>query len=282
MKVRAPFPENYELLDAGGGFKLERWGEIVTIRPEHQAYFKSGIPFTEWKQLADAEFIPVSSGSLQGKWHKLKATCPDSWEFQSGPCTFHLELTSNKHVGLFPEQQIHWQELLALNSDHCFLNLFAYTGAASCYARSTGAHVTHVDSVKAMNDWGKRNMELSGLSDIRWLHDDALKFVEKEIKRGNLYDVIQMDPPAWGMGAKREKWKLEDLLPSLIEKALQILAPGGLLIVNTYSPKVRQKELLQLMLPFQHTVRKISIDELWMQSNSGKDLFYGDFVKVWK
>jgi 23S rRNA (cytosine1962-C5)-methyltransferase len=125
-------------------------------------------------------------------------------------------------------------------------------------------------------------MELSGLSDIRWLHDDAMKFVEKEIKRGNLYDVIQMDPPAWGMGAKREKWKLEDLLPSLIEKALQILAPGGLLIVNTYSPKVRQKELLQLMLPFQHTVRKISIDELWMQSNSGKDLFYGDYVRVWK
>lgn len=282
MKVKAPFPEHYELIDAGGGLKLERWGDVVTIRPEHQAYFKSGLSFTEWRTLADAEFVPVSEGSLQGKWKKLKETCPDNWLFSSGACTFHLELTSNKHVGLFPEQHLHWMELLKLNSDHCFLNLFAYTGAASCYARSTGAHVTHVDAVKAMNDWGRKNMELSQLNDIRWLHDDALKFVEKEIKRGNLYDVIQMDPPAWGLGAKREKWKLEDLLPDLIEKALQILTPGGLLILNTYSPKVRQKELQTLTSKWQGKVQSFSIDELWMQTTTGKDLFYGDFLKIRK
>lgn len=282
MKVYASFPENYELLDAGGGLKLERWGEVITIRPEHQAYFKSGLPFTEWRSMAHAEFVPVSEGSLQGHWKKLQDTCPDEWNFPSGACTFHLALTSNKHVGLFPEQNVHWQELLQLNTDHCFLNLFAYTGAASCYARSTGAHVTHVDSVKAMNEWGKQNMELSGFSDIRWLHDDALKFVEKELKRGNLYDVIQMDPPAWGMGAKREKWKLEDLLPSLLDKTLQLLAPGGLLIVNTYSPKVRQKELQQLVAPYQKSVESITIAELWMKTNTGKELFYGDFLKVRK
>lgn len=278
MKVFAPFPEHYELIDAGNGFKLERWGEIVTIRPEHQAYFKAEQSLQEWRKIAHFEFIPVSDGALQGNWKALQKGVPQRWNIDIAPCSFQLELTSNKHIGLFPEQHLHWKTLLELNAEKRFLNLFAYTGAASCFARSTGASVTHVDSVKPMNEWGKVNMTLSGLSDIRWMHDDALKFVEKEIKRGNTYDVIQMDPPAWGLGAKREKWKLEDLLPQLLENALLLLNPGGKLILNTYSPKIQLNDLQRLA----QNTRSGSFEtgELWMKSTSGKQLYYGNFLLV--
>lgn len=278
MKVFADFPENYELIDAGGGFKLERWGEFLTIRPEHQAYFKSVLPLSEWRKQAHFEFIPVSEGSLNGTWRDLKPGLAHNWQLQSGSCKFNLALTSNKHIGLFPEQQIHWQELEQLTPDDRFLNLFAYTGAASCFARSSGAQVTHVDSVRAMNEWGKQNMESSGLTDIRWIQDDALKFVEKELKRGNSYTLIQMDPPAWGMGAKKEKWKLENLLPDLLAKTVKLLEPGGKLILNTYSPKISLSDLEKEAKKM--NVSYYDVFELWLKTKHNNDLYYGNVLHL--
>lgn len=278
MKRYGTFPEGYALIDAGGGLKLERWGKFVTIRPEHQAYFKSALSHSEWRKIADFEFHPISEGSLNGTWKALNSTSTNEWTFQSGPCSFNLALTSNKHVGLFPEQHIHWSELTQLNEQDSFLNLFAYTGAASCFARSSGAQVTHVDSVKAMNEWGKKNMESSGLANIRWIQEDALKFAEKEVKRGNTYTCIQMDPPAWGMGAKKEKWKLENLLPDLLKTSTQLLAQEGKLILNTYSPKITLKDLENQAK--QLSVRHYEVFELWLKTENGNAMYYGNVLHL--
>jgi 23S rRNA (cytosine1962-C5)-methyltransferase len=203
MKSFSNFPENYELIDAGGGRKLERWGAVTTIRPEHQAYFGAVLSKKEWSNLADWEFIPKSEGSLQGSWKKLNPQAPEEWEFPTNSVTFLLRITTNKHLGLFPEQQINWEFISSnLNPSKRFLNAFAYTGAASVFGRKTGAEVIHCDSVKPMLEWGKQNQEISNLEGIKWVHEDALKFIQREVKRGNKYDLVQLDPPAWGLGAK--------------------------------------------------------------------------------
>jgi 23S rRNA (cytosine1962-C5)-methyltransferase len=192
-----------------------------------------------------------------------------------------LEITGNKHIGLFPEQQYNWQFIReVLSPGKRFLNLFAYTGAASMMGRTTGAEVTHVDSVRAMLDWARVNMELSRLSDIRWVLEDARKFVNRELKRGNRYDLVQMDPPAWGLGAKGEKWRIEDLLPDLVQEAMGLLNKDGILIVNTYSPKIELKDLQQIVQALPHT--KNDVRELWMESESGKKLFYGLVARITK
>jgi len=203
--------QDYELIDAGGGKKLERWGKIITIRPEVQAYFKSEKTFVEWNELAHFEF--VSSGAQSGQWKTLKKDTPLIWEIVYQSIKVQLELTKFKHIGLFPEQRINWDYISShLSSEKRFLNLFAYTGAASSLAKATGAETVHVDSVKQLITWAKTNQDLSCLHDIKWVHEDALKFAEREIKRCNKYDGIIMDPPAWGIGTKGEKWKLEDKL----------------------------------------------------------------------
>lgn len=281
MKIFTDFPENYELIDAGGGRKLERWGEVVTIRPEHQAYFSPALPKTAWMELADWEFIPQSETSLNGKWKKLKPHAPEIWGFQTAGFEFVLKITSNKHIGLFPEQYVNWKFIEnTLQSDQRFLNAFAYTGAASVYGKKTGAEVLHCDSVKAMLDWGKINMEASGLQDIKWVLEDALKFIQREVKRGSKYDLIQMDPPAWGLGTKGEKWKLEELLPELLEQATQLLNPKGVLILNTYSPKVTIAKLNQITRYYNGF--NIKNEELWMKTSSGKELYFGIVTKLIK
>ena len=209
----------YELIDAGGGKKLERWGKIITIRPEVQAYFKTEKTFKEWELMAHWEF--VVKGNTPGSWKALKKDVPKEWVIPFGKLKFHIELTKFKHVGLFPEQRTNWDFIRnhVKNRDK-FLNLFAYTGAASCVARYTGAETYHVDSVKQLIAWAKNNMELSELGDIKWVLDDALKFASREQKRGNKYKGILMDPPAWGLGANGEKWKLEEKLDELMETAV--------------------------------------------------------------
>lgn len=282
MKIFTDFPENYELIDAGGGRKLERWGTVVTIRPEHQAYFTPSLPKTEWNTLADWEFIPQSEASLNGKWKKLNPLAPDSWLFETNGFAFVLRITSNKHVGLFPEQQINWKFISEfLNPNKRFLNAFAYTGAASVFGKSTGAEVLHCDSVKSMIDWGKANMEASQQSDIKWVLEDALKFIQREVKRGNSYDLVQMDPPAWGLGTKGEKWKLEELLPTLLQEATQLLNRGGVLILNTYSPKLTSAKLNQLTRIY-GTGFRVKNEELWMKSTTGKELYFGVVTKIIK
>lgn len=269
---------DYELIDAGGGKKLERWGKIITIRPEVQAYFKSGISFDKWNEMAHWEFI--QSKGQTGKWKKLKADAPQHWEVKFNSLRFNLELTKFKHVGLFPEQRINWDFISDnLKSEDRFLNLFAYTGAASCVARSKGAETYHVDSVKQLVSWASANMESSKLLNIKWVVEDALKFAKREVKRGNKYKVIIMDPPAWGLGAKGEKWKLEDKIDELLSAANELLEEDGKLIVNTYSPTCT-REFLSSLAELYFSERTYNVQELWAKTTTGKELYFGNLLRV--
>jgi len=272
--------DSYELLDAGGGKKLERFGSVTTIRPELQAYFKSDTTFVEWEKKADCAFIEKST--TKGLWKRRNTLQNDSWNIAYKDLQFKLELTSFKHVGIFPEQVVNWDFLNSnLDASKTFLNLFAYTGIASVVARNTGASVTHVDSVKQLINWAKENMELNQLSDIRWMHEDALTFAQKEVKRGKKYDVILMDPPAFGFGAKGEKWILEQKLPALLETAYQLLSEKGTLILNTYSPKITLQDVVRETTKF-FDKRNIEANELWGKTKLGKELFYGNLLRVKK
>ena len=270
--------DDFELIDAGGGKKLERWGEIITIRPEMQAYFHSGIPFDQWKKMAHWEFIEKKAN--KGVWRPLKKDSPTTWDVKYKRLTFKLELTNNKHLGLFPEQKTNWEFIEDhLSSDEKFLNLFAYTGASSCVARHLGSDTYHLDSVKPIISWAKQNMEKSRIMNVRWVHEDALKFVNREQKRGNTYKAIQMDPPAWGLGAKGEKWKLEDKIDDLLAATSAILDKDGFLILNTYSPSVDHETLNELMSIYFHN-RNYSVKSLHMKTTSGKHLYFGELVRV--
>lgn len=270
--------DDYELIDAGGGKKLERWGNTITIRPEVQAYFKSGKNFSEWKNSAHWEFI--QKGGQKGVWKQLNPNAKREWTIKYERLEFHLKLTSFKHVGLFPEQRINW-DFIRQNIDHGdrFLNLFAYTGAASCVARAKGAETFHVDSVKQLISWAKQNMELSRLMNIKWVHDDALKFSSREVKRGNQYKGVIMDPPAWGLGVKKEKWKLEEKLDELLSNAAALTRKDDFLILNTYSPKVDLKfirELATLYFPD----RDVEANELWMRTTTEKEMYCGNLLRI--
>ena len=272
--------EDYELIDAGGGKKLERWGNIITIRPEVQAYFSSGMPFSEWEKKAHWEFIPKEANA--GSWKELKKGSPSKWSIQFEGLEFELNLTKFKHLGLFPEQAFNWRFIKEhLGEEQKFLNLFAYTGAASVVANSTGADVFHCDSVKQLITWARTNAEINNQQRIHWVHEDALKFAQREVKRNNKYSGLIMDPPAWGIGAKNEKWKLEDRLEDLMGMASNLIQNDGFLILNTYSPKVD--------IPFLNTLSnklldKFSVDitELWMKSTTGKFLYYGNMIHAFK
>lgn len=269
---------DYELIDSGDGRKLERWGNIITIRPEVQAYFKSESSYEEWKKIAHLEFIQKDSKS--GKWEFLKEVSIENWQISYKSLILNLELTKFKHVGIFPEQATNWEFIIeTLSPSSKMLNLFAYTGVASIIGKATGADVTHVDSVKQLITWARKNMESSQQKNIRWIHEDALKFAQREVKRENKYDLIIMDPPAWGIGVKNEKWKIEDKLAELISTASKLLNPKGVLILNTYSPKV---ELEDIKLHSSSFFSRIELSELWKKSTSGKKLFYGHLMRAWK
>ncbi len=270
--------EDYELLDAGGGKKLERWGKVITIRPEVQAYFKSEWTFKKWMELAHWEFIQGKGQT--GKWKKLKENAPEKWNVHYNGLTFQLELTQFKHVGLFPEQKINWDFISErLPSEGRFLNLFAYTGAASLVARKKGAEVLHVDSVKQLISWSKINMEHSQLEGVKWVHDDALKFAQREVKRDSKYEGLIMDPPAFGIGAKGERWKLEERLPELLHTARSLVNKGGFIILNTYSPQITEKNLMPLLEKY-FPASKVDFKELWMDTSTEKELYFGLVVRI--
>ena len=228
--------------------------------------------------MAHWEFI--SKGGQSGVWKALKQDAPKEWSISCGNLTFNLQITKFKHVGLFPEQKINWDFIKAnLSSESNFLNLFAYTGAASVAAKSAGSEVIHCDSVKQLISWAKDNMESSNLEGIKWVHEDALKFTEREVKRGKQYSGIIMDPPAWGIGAKNEKWKLEDKLEDLMKNASVLIGNKGFLILNTYSPTIDRNAIARIA----HRAfkkRNFEVNELWMKTTTGKELFYGNLLKV--
>lgn len=267
------------MLDAGGGQKLERWGNVITIRPERQAYFKSEIPFTEWEKKAHWKF--AEKPNQKGSWKSINPA-PKIWFLETNRLKFKLELTQYKHIGLFPEQAINWTFISQkTHSKSRFLNLFAYTGASSLIARNMGAEVLHVDSVKQLISWAKENLELSHLTNVKWVLEDALKFAQREEKRGNSYDLIQMDPPAWGLGAKGEKWKLEDKIEELVNAAFSILKPNGWLILNTYSPSLKLNDSRRIV----ERIFKKEVElgaELWMKTSTAKDLYFGDLIRIQK
>lgn len=236
--------KDYELLDSGNFEKLERFGKQITIRPEPQAVWSPVLPMKEWEKLAHVKFVPKSSSS--GDWQKLKRDALERWTISYGlpdgkSISLRLGLTSFKHVGVFPEQAVNWDFIYSSIREMKtpkpkFLNLFAYTGGATLAARAAGADTTHVDSIKQVVTWANENMQLSNLDNIRWMVDDALKFVKKEQRRGNYYNGIILDPPAYGHGPNGEKWKLEENINEMVHSVVQLLDPKEhFLILNAYS-----------------------------------------------
>lgn len=244
--------QDYELMDSGVFEKLERFGEYVTIRPEPQAVWPRGMPDGEWEKLAGAVFRRSAGNGgnryqeERGEW-TLRKGMPEQWHigcrYKDASIRMRLGLTSFKHVGVFPEQAENWKFIYenitrlkqASGKAPRVLNLFAYTGGATLMARAAGADVTHVDSVKQVVAWARENMETSGLDGVRWIVDDAMKFVRREVRRGNTYDGIILDPPSYGRGPDGEKWVLEQHIGEMLELCSQLLAPQGFFVLNLYS-----------------------------------------------
>lgn len=281
--------KDYELIDCGNFEKLERFGDYITIRPEPQAVWPKIYSEKEWEKQAHVRFVPKSSSN--GEWKKMKQM-PDQWmiNYQVGKgkvLAFRLGLTSFKHVGIFPEQAVNWDTIYAylskLNKPK-FLNLFAYTGGASIAAKAAGAEVTHVDSIKQVVSWANENMQKSGLDNIRWIVDDALKFVKKEIRRGNKYQGIILDPPAYGHGPDGEKWKLEEQIAEMMESVLQITDEHKhLLILNAYSLGFSALVPENLIRSYAHkNLSHVSVGELFLPAKSGVKLPLGVWGKLEK
>lgn len=230
--------KDYELIDTGGGEKLERWGNIVLRRPDPQIIWPLKEEGGRWKN-ADAHYHRSQSGG--GNWEYRKKL-PERWTISYDKLSFYIEPTGFKHTGLFPEQAVNWkwmiQKIRSANRPIKVLNLFAYTGGATVAAAYAGAEVCHVDAAKGMVQWAKENVALSGLADkpVRFIVDDVLKFVQREQRRGNVYDGIIMDPPSYGRGPKGEIWKIEDSLYGFVEECLGVLSKQPLfLLINSYT-----------------------------------------------
>lgn len=242
-----PVFRDYELIDTGDFEKLERFGDYVTRRPEPQAIWRRSLSEEEWRGMADASFLREERSEERGRW-ALRPQMPERWTvgyaYGGMALTMRLGLTSFKHVGLFPEQAANWDFIYDCCRDLAakgiavprVLNLFAYTGGATLAARAAGADATHVDSVKQVVTWARENMELSGLQGIRWIVEDALRFVRREVRRGSRYHGIVLDPPAYGRGANGERWILEDQICEMLECCAALLERrNAFLVLNLYS-----------------------------------------------
>lgn len=244
--------KEYELIDSGNGKKFERFGPYRFIRPESQALWHPSLPKQEWEK-ADAKFQDSSGDTERGKWIFNRAVEPE-WNMHYKHLTFSAQPTPFRHMGVFPEQAVHWDWMSDVISTAKrpvrVLNLFGYTGIATLSAASAGASVTHVDASKKAISWARQNQRLSHLEDtpIRWILDDALKFVEREVRRGNQYDGIILDPPKFGRGPKGEVWKLDNSLPSLLSACKQLLSKTPLFVVLTvYALRISSVNLYYLL-----------------------------------
>jgi 23S rRNA (cytosine1962-C5)-methyltransferase len=263
--------KDYELIDCSDGERLERWGKYILIRPDPQVIWSTPKINKLWFK-ADARYLRSSTGG--GKWD-VYTSLPDAWQIRYDELTFNIKPMGFKHTGIFPEQAVNWDMVADVikNADRevKVLNLFAYTGGATVSALKAGAAVTHVDASKGMVLWAKENAAASGVADrsVRWLVDDCKKFVEREIRRGNKYDIIIMDPPSYGRGPGGEVWKLENEVYSLISLCAEVLSDDALMfLINSYttglSPSVMSYILGTLLVP--KLGGKVSADEIGLSA----------------
>jgi 23S rRNA (cytosine1962-C5)-methyltransferase len=286
--------QDYQLIDSGGYEKLERFGKYILRRPEPQAVWRKALPENDWKSRTSAWFKKEkgksgTEGNEKGEWI-LRPGMPEQWfisyTYQQMKLRFRLGLTAFKHVGIFPEQAGNWNYIydsvrfLAVQQPK-ILNLFAYTGGASLAAKAAGADVTHVDSVKQVLNWSRENMEASGLDNIRWICEDALKFVKREAKREKRYQGIILDPPAYGRGPEGEKWVLDENIAELMETSAKILDENGsFCILNLYSmgfSSLVAENLIKDYFP-QHS--QIEFGELFLPDNAQRKLPLSVFCRI--
>ncbi len=306
---------DYELIDSGDFAKLERFGPHLLARPEPQALWRPALPPDEWRHRAGATFTKAPGGSAasdKGQW-QLQRGMPEQWHVRyqlpasngapSPELRFRLGLSAFKHVGLFPEQEANWRWLYAQTrrlqeaasnqqpktsnqkpenkAAPKVLNLFAYTGAASVALRAAGAEVTHLDAVRQVNFWARENMEASGQHDIRWIVDDALAFARREVRRGNKYQGIALDPPAYGRGPNGEKWLLEEHLPELLHLCAELLdrEQPHFFLLNLYSLGFSALILDSLGHDLFGAVPNREIGELYLPDQAGRTLPLGTFYR---
>ncbi len=265
--------KDYEVIDTGDGEKLERWKNIILRRPDPQAIWPKQRPELWGK--ADAWYHRSAKGG--GEWEFFKKL-PERWSVHYGALEFYVRPTGFKHTGLFPEQAVNWDWMANLirNAGRPIrvLNLFGYTGGATCACAAAGAHVTHVDAAKGMVQWAGENRKLSQLDEtsVRWIIDDALKFVQREERRGNRYQGILMDPPSYGRGPGGEVWKLENELFGLVEACERVLAEDALfMLINSYTTGL-QPAVLSNMLTMtvgRRHAGKVTADEIVLPVTCG-------------
>ena len=291
---------DYELIDSGDFEKLERFGSYVVARPEPKALWHKTLSEKEWERMSHTKFIAGAGFGRSGKeesgtWKTAKEM-PQQWVISYKQMKLRLSLTSFKHVGVFPEQAPNWDFIyrqtkkMVENAARTgaqtpkVLNLFAYTGAASMAARAAGADTTHLDSVRQVVTWARQNMELSGLSDIRWVVEDALKFVKREAKRGKLYNGLILDPPAYGHGPDGEKWKLDELLFDLLLECSKIVAPkNSFTLLNLYSngySAVLGETVVRQAFGIKGACPGLECGELVLKDRFGKNLPLSIFVRL--
>jgi 23S rRNA (cytosine1962-C5)-methyltransferase len=297
MKLLSPSSwKEYELIDSGDFEKLERFGSYTLIRPEPQALWQKVLPDQEWKKLATARFAREQSDKfrftdeVKGGW-KRNSSMPESWpisyRYNELQLTLRLALTGFGHVGIFPEQGENWNFIYDTirgwnEGKPRVLNLFAYTGAASVVAKYAGAEVTHVDASRPGLNWANQNMQLNHLSDIRWVYEDAVKFVKREVKRGNTYNGIIMDPPPYGRGPDGEKWTLQEKLNELISLSSQLLErKDSFFILSMYAAGL--SSLVGLNVVKTHfEIADAEYGEFFLRSKNGRDLPMGTFLRFRK
>lgn len=280
--------KNYELIDSGGFEKLEQFGAFVVRRPEPQAVWSKSLSDEFWASKAHAYFKKEKGSNERGVW-EVKSGVPDKWfmpyQSESLDLNFKISLSSFKHVGIFPEQASNW-EFLAKNIPLLktpkpkILNLFAYTGGASLACKQVGADVTHVDSVKPVLSWARENMEVSKLDNIRWMAEDALKFVKREARRGNFYQGILLDPPAYGRGPEGEKWVLEEQIDDMLRSVKEILDPKEhILLTNVYSLGFSTLVVENLMKGIFNVPENAESGEIYLNDEYDKKLPLGVFCR---
>lgn len=276
----------YELIDCGDLLKLERFGDVVLIRPEITAKDKPALLQSEWQKIANAEFIETSKN--KGYWEIMKPI-PEKWFVQYKNDKINLiaalSLTQSKHVGIFPEQVLNWNYIQNVSRDFDemhFLNLFGYTGLTSIAAAHFAERITHIDSIKKVVEWTKTNAQNSGFNNLRCITEDAQKFVEREIKRGNRYHGVILDPPPIGVAANNTKWILEDMIEKLLSDVSKILHEHSFVIMNLYAQSIDESFIANLISTHFPYHKILFCEKVIGESKYGNTIDHGFFIRLEK